>query len=216
MNRLSSRVLLHCLHAADRLRVARLRRRLPGLELHPRASARIGHARIEMAPGSRLTISAGVVTDRLPGALHIDLGPGAEMVIGEGAWLRTAIAPVHLVAFEGARLEIGPKAFLNGCHLSTKQRLTIGRGASVGPGSRVFDADQHDLDDERLEQVQPVAIGDFTWVASDVTILRGVQIGAHCIVGARSLVLGDLPDHTLAFGQPARPRGRVGDRSQAR
>ena len=47
-------------------------------------------------------------------------------------------------------------------------------------------------------------------------VLRGVAIGEHCIVGARSLVTSDVPPHTLVFGQPARPRGTVGDRSRAR
>jgi len=35
-------------------------------------------------------------------------------------------------------------------------------------------------------------------------------------VGARSVVTRDVPDHSLAFGAPARPHGRVGDRSRCR
>ena len=82
----------------------------------------------------------------------------------------------------------------------------------MGPGSRVFDADQHDFDDTRPEEVGSVVIDDHVWIASDVTLLRGSRVGSHCVVGARSLVTGELAPHTLAFGQPARPRGRVGDR----
>jgi acetyltransferase-like isoleucine patch superfamily enzyme len=59
-------------------------------------------------------------------------------------------------------------------------------------------------------------IGDFSWIASDCTVLKGVTIGAHAVVGARSIVTSDVPDHTLVFGQPARPRGEVGDRSRVR
>ena len=80
----------------------------------------------------------------------------------------------------------------------------------------MFDADQHDLDDARPERAEPVAIGDFAWIAADVTVLRGVSIGAHSVVGARSLVTRDVPPHTLAYGQPAVPRGPVGDRTRAR
>ena len=54
------------------------------------------------------------------------------------------------------------------------------------------------------------------WVASDVTILRGVSIGEHSVVGARSVVTRDVPAHTLALGAPAVPRGPVGDRSSVR
>jgi acetyltransferase-like isoleucine patch superfamily enzyme len=82
----------------------------------------------------------------------------------------------------------------------------------VGPGSRIFDADQHPLDADHPEQSAPVRVGDCAWVAADVTVLRGVSIGAHSVIGARSLVTQDIPDHTLAFGSPARPHGKVGDR----
>ena len=86
----------------------------------------------------------------------------------------------------------------------------------MGPGTRIFDADQHDLDHERLERREAVSIGDHTWISSDCAVLRGARIGAHCVIGTRSLVTGEIPPHTLAHGQPARPRGRVGDRSSAR
>ena len=61
-----------------------------------------------------------------------------------------------------------------------------------------------------------MTIGDCVWVASDVTILRGVTIGEHSVIGARSLVTRDIPPHTLAFGQPATPQGVIGDRSTTR
>jgi acetyltransferase-like isoleucine patch superfamily enzyme len=92
----------------------------------------------------------------------------------------------------------------------------IERKAMVGPGSRVYDADQHDLDAEHREVVAPVRIGELAWVASDVTVMRGVTIGAHAVVGARSLVTRDVPPHTLVHGTPAEPHGTVGDRTGAR
>ncbi len=207
---------LRAIQSWDRLRLWRLAALHPGLEIHPGASSNLAAARYDLAPGARLQIDAGVVTERLPGALHFSLGPGARARVGEGSWLRTEIAPVHLVVFAGARLEIGPECFLNGCHLSTKASLRLGRRVFIGPGSRVFDADQHDFDAERPEQAAPVEIGDHVWIASDVTLLKGVSIGAHSVIGARSLVSGAIPDHSLAFGLPARVRGSTGDRSRTR
>ena len=207
---------LRALHALDRARLAWLRARLPGLELDRGASANLAHARFALAPGARLRIAAGVVTERLRGRLHFDLGPGARVDVGEGAWLRTDIGEVHVIAFAGARIELGPESFLNGCHVSAKREVVLGRRAWVGLGSRIFDSDQHDLDAGRPERVEPVRIGDYAWVAADVTVLRGVSIGAHAIVGSRSLVTRDVPAHGLAFGVPARVRGVVGDRSKAR
>ena len=68
---------------------------------------------------------------------------------------------------------------------------------------------------QRKAVVAPVSIGEFSWIASDVTVMPGVTIGAHCVIGARSLVTRDVPPHTLAFGIPAEPRGAIGDRSRA-
>lgn len=207
---------LRTLQALDVLRLRRLRARHPGLALHPAASTNLAAARFALAPDARLEIGAGVQTERLRGALSFSLGPGARVRVGEGSWLRTEVTGIHIAAFAGAQIEIGPEAFLNGCHLSAKRELRLGRRVTIGLGSRVFDADQHDLDDARPELAEPVAIGDFAWIASDVTVLRGVSIGAHSVVGAHSLVTRDVPPHTLAFGQPAAPRGPVGDRSRAR
>jgi len=210
------RLQLEALRAYDRFRLRRLTARHRGLEIHPSASSNLAAARFELAEGARLKVGAGVVTERLAGALHFSLGRGAEVVVGEGSWLRVDLGPVHLVAFDGARIAIGEGGFLNGCHLSAKRELRLGRRVWIGPGSRIFDSDQHDLDAEHPEVSQAVTIGDCVWVASDVTVLRGVTIGEHSVIGARSLVVDDLPAHSLAFGQPARPRGRVGDRSHTR
>ncbi len=207
---------LKAIQAYDRLRLRRLTARYRGLEIHPTASSNLAAARYDIADGARLRIGAGVVTERLAGALHFSLEPDAEVVIGDGSWLRTDVGPVHLFAFAGARMTLGAQGFFNGCHLSCKRELRTGRRAWIGPGSRVFDSDQHDFDSETPEVSQPVTIGDCVWIASDVTSLRGVTIGEHSVIGARSLVTRDIPPHTLAFGQPARPRGKVGDRTHTR
>jgi maltose O-acetyltransferase len=209
-------LLLKALWAFDRTRLRLRMARHPGLEVHPDASSNFAAARFSLAPGSRLRIGAGATTERRRGALQFVLGPGASVEVGEGAWLRTESGPVSVFAFDGARVDIGPRAFINAAYLSVKQELRIGRASNVGLFSRIFDSDQHDFDTDRPEVTQPVQIGEFVWVAADVTILRGVTIGDHSVVGTRSLVSRDIPPHTLAFGVPAKPRGDVGDRSLAR
>jgi acetyltransferase-like isoleucine patch superfamily enzyme len=169
-----------------------------------------------LAPGARLRFGPGVVTERVAGRLHFYLEEGAEVDVGANTWFRTQVGEVHVCAFRGARIRIGEQSLLNGCHLSAKRELVLGRRVLVGPGARVFDSDQHDLDAERLERIAPVAIGDHVWIAADATVLRGVRIGEHAVIGTRSLVTRDVPPHTLAYGEPAEARGPVGDRSRAR
>jgi acetyltransferase-like isoleucine patch superfamily enzyme len=188
----------------------------PGIELHPEASPNLAGARFQLAAGGRLRIGRGVVTEHRPGALSFQVGEGAEIDIAEGVWLRTEIGPIHLAAHEGARLRIGPESILSGCQLSATRSIELGRRAWVGPGSRVFDSDPHDLDAEHPRSSAPVVIGDHVWVAADCTVLKGVTLGAHAVVGTRSLVTEDVPPHSLVFGQPAKVRGTVGDRSRAR
>jgi acetyltransferase-like isoleucine patch superfamily enzyme len=205
---------LRAIQFADRARLRRLARRHPGLSIDPAASSNLAAARYTLAPGARLRIGPDVVTERRRGALHFDVAEGACVEIGAGTWLRTDVEPVTVIAYAGARIAVGPDGFLNGCHLSAKRALSLGRRVFVGLGSRVFDADQHALDAERDERVAPVAIGDCVWIAADVTVLCGVTIGEHSVVGTRSLVTADVPPHTLAHGIPARARGRIADRSR--
>jgi maltose O-acetyltransferase len=212
-------VLRGLLHARRLRNVARLRFVTwmhPGLEVHPSASPNFARARFNVAPGGRVRIGAGAVTEDRPGALAFLVTERGTIDVGPGVWLRTELGPIHLAAYDGGTLAIGPEALLNGCQLSAKRSLVLGRRAWVGPGTRIFDSDQHDLDADRLETPAPVAIGECAWVAADCLVMKGVSIGEHAVIGAHSVVTRDVPAHTLAFGIPAEPRGRVGDRSRAR
>ena len=50
----------------------------------------------------------------------------------------------------------------------------------------------------------PVTIGDNCWIAGNVTILAGAEIGSGCVIGAGSVVAGKIPPDTLAYGNPCR------------
>lgn len=52
---------------------------------------------------------------------------------------------------------------------------------------------------------EPIKIGTQVWVATDVFVAPGVQIGDACVVGARSTVLHDLPAGKICYGNPAKP-----------
>ena len=51
---------------------------------------------------------------------------------------------------------------------------------------------------------QPDQIKEYAWVGAGATILPGVCIGRHAIVGAGSVVTKDVPDYAVAVGNPAK------------
>ncbi len=196
----------------DRRRLRALARLHPGLEIHPDAAAALASATFHLDPGARVRIGAGVVTERRNEGVRIMVRSGGELVIEQGTWLRSDLLPVVLSVYEGARLRIGPDCFLNGCQISAKASVELGRHVWIGPGSRIWDADQHALDAETPERREPVKIGDDVWIAADATVLRGVEIGHGSVVGTRSLVTRSMPPSALAYGVPAVVHGHVGDR----
>ena len=214
MTGIATRWRLKTIQTMDRRRLRRLCARHPGLSLAEDVSTNFATSHFAIAEGGRLTLGARVYTERRSHGIHLSIAEGAHVEIGADTWLRTDLAPIIIFAFPGAHIRIGREGFLNGCHLSAKAGLDIGNRVWIGPGSRIFDADQHDLDAERVERIEPVVIGDHCWIAADVTVLRGVEIGEQSVVGARSLVTRSMPPHTLALGNPARPSGKIGDRSE--
>lgn len=53
-------------------------------------------------------------------------------------------------------------------------------------------------------QTAPVRIGNDVWIGGGAIILPGVTIGNNVVIGAGSVVTRDVPDHTVACGNPCR------------
>ncbi len=205
---------LRFMQLLDRRRLRRLMRRHPGLDIHPTAASALASATFHLSPGAVVTIGPGVVTERRAEGVRISVATGGVLEIGADTWLRSELAPVIFHVYGGAQIRVGPDGFLNGCQISAKSGVVLGRGCWVGPGSRIWDSDQHAIDASRPEQSAAVVLGDHVWVAADTSVLRGVEIGSHSVIGTRSLVTRSIPPNSLAFGQPARRHSTIGDRSE--
>ena len=59
------------------------------------------------------------------------------------------------------------------------------------------------LPEKGLVVAGDVVIGDDCWIGGGVTICPGVTIGDRCIIAAGSVVIKDIPDDSLAAGNPA-------------
>ena len=49
-----------------------------------------------------------------------------------------------------------------------------------------------------------IQIGDDSWIGANSVITAGVNIGKHVVVGAGSVITKDIPDYSIAVGNPAR------------
>ena len=52
---------------------------------------------------------------------------------------------------------------------------------------------------------RPIVIGRNAWLGTDVFVGPGVTVGELCVVGARSVVVQDLPPRKICVGSPCRP-----------
>jgi acetyltransferase-like isoleucine patch superfamily enzyme len=49
-----------------------------------------------------------------------------------------------------------------------------------------------------------VRIGRNVWIGFDVCLMPGVSIGDGSVIGARSVVIDNIPPYSVAAGNPAR------------
>ena len=65
-------------------------------------------------------------------------------------------------------------------------------------------------------KLKPVKIGAYTFVGTSSVILPGTTIGKGCLIGAGSLVSGNIPDYAIAVGNPVEIIGDTRERDQKR
>ncbi len=115
-------------------------------------------------------------------------------------------------------LVIGDRCVI-GARTSLTAHESIVVGDDVWLGQDVFVSDvSHGYQDPhtpiglQLGEHRPVRIGDGTWIGHGAIILPGTSIGRNVVVAAGSVVRGDVPDHAVVGGVPARVlRSLVGD-----
>lgn len=49
-----------------------------------------------------------------------------------------------------------------------------------------------------------IVIGNDVWIASDAKIMSGVRVGDGCVIGTGAIVTHDIPDYSIAVGNPAK------------
>lgn len=98
-------------------------------------------------------------------------------------------------------LEIGEGTYFNRyCMISVHEQVTIGKHCMFGPGVKIFDNNHRHLSETGVSSqlsTAPICIGDNSWIASDVIILKGARIGKNCVIGAGCIVRGEVPNGSV-------------------
>lgn len=133
---------------------------------------------------------------------YIHLGDHVNVMAASDGKVRFSVWTTHEDA-EG--IFIGDACLIcPGSRISAAKKITIGDSTMLAANAYVTDADWHGLYDRRdTGTADPVTIGNNVWIGDSALVTKGVTIGDNSIIGARSIVLHDIPPNVVAAGNPA-------------
>jgi len=114
------------------------------------------------------------------------------------------------VVGNNCQIIIGKNSIIgDGCYLSAKEeniKLTIGDGCMLSRNAKLMTSDGHPIyqDGKIINNAQNITLGDKVWIADDVTLLKGVEVGESSVVGIGSVLTKSIPNGSVAVGNPAK------------
>ena len=108
----------------------------------------------------------------------------------------------------GNHIKVGKNFFANyNCTILDVSRVTFGDNCMLAPNVAIYCAGHPVHPDSRNSMYEygiDVTVGDNVWIGGNTVICPGVTIGSNSVIGAGSVVTKDIPEWTVAAGNPCR------------
>lgn len=110
----------------------------------------------------------------------------------------------------GANLTIGHNVGMSSPTIWCDERIVIGNDVRIGALVTIMDTDCHSLNYEdrmngdKKTKTKPVVIEEGVLIGAQSIVLKGSHIGAHSVIGAGSVVCGNIPSDCIAAGNPCK------------
>ena len=205
---------------------AALRRATPLVD-RARRAVLVRRVRV-LAAAADATVEVDVALDaRIGRGVRVEVGPGTSNLLRLGPGVQVGDGVV--LQLKGGQIDVGGWTDLRrGVVLNVSGRLRIGQSNLIGAGTtfhcaheivvgdRVGIGEYTTLVDTSHLHTEPgrpmvsdtvagsVHVGDDVFVGTKSTLTRTCRLGDFCIVGAGSVVLGEVPGRTFVSGVPAR------------
>jgi acetyltransferase-like isoleucine patch superfamily enzyme len=114
-----------------------------------------------------------------------------------------------------AQLVIGDNVGISGGSICVAQEINIGSNVMLGANVLITDTDFHPIvqDNRRFSSenvgTRPVYIENNVFIGTNTMVLKGAHIGKNSVIGAGSIVTGEIPPESIAVGIPAKVIGKV-------
>ena len=109
---------------------------------------------------------------------------------------------------ENASIKFGNNSGASGLKIDARSTITIGDNVLIGTGCIILDNDSHHSDPQkRIQNIIPaksICIEDNVFIGTLCIILKGVTIGKNSVIGAGSIVFNDIPENSIAIGNPCK------------
>ena len=146
---------------------------------------------------------------------------GNNISIGDYATLITAPdKKIDLSTWEtdkiNGELQLGKYILISpGTSIRSAQKIVIGDSTMIASDVTITDSDWHDIYDRTDYVASPkeVIIQENVWIGEKSLILKGSKIGKNSIIGAGSVVSGEVPANVIFAGNPAKQIKKLNEKS---